>query len=243
MQTKICVVVPAYNEEANIASVIESLKAYRADLAVVVINDGSTDRTAQVAEATQQAVVLNLPCNLGIGGGVQTGFRFAARNGFDIAIQFDGDGQHVAEEIEKILAPILADEADMVIGSRFIGVDRSDFQSTFMRRVGIQIFSVLNSIIIRQKVTDNTSGFRAYNRRAFCLLAKFYPVDYPEPEAVILLGQNGFRIQEVAVQMRARSGGESSISGLKSGYYMFKVITSVLVAALRPPIKGYRKNE
>lgn len=243
MNQKICVVVPAYNEEANIAGVIQSLKAWRADLAVVVINDGSSDRTAQVAEATGQAIVLNLPCNLGIGGGVQTGFRFAARNGYDIAIQFDGDGQHVAQEINKLLAPIVAGEADMVIGSRFIGEDRSGFQSTFMRRVGIRIFALLNSIIIRQKVTDNTSGFRAYSRRAFCLLAKFYPVDYPEPEAVILLGQNGFRIREVPVLMRARTGGESSISGLGSAYYMFKVITSILVAAVRPPIKGYRNHE
>lgn len=240
---RICVVVPAYNEEANIASVIQELKTYRQDLTIVVVNDGSLDRTGSIAESTGQAVVLNLPCNLGIGGGVQTGFRYAARQGFDIAIQFDGDGQHIAAEIDKILAPIEADEADFVIGSRFIDDARSSYQSTFARRIGIRLFSWLNSLIIRQHITDNTSGFRAYNRRAFCLLAQFYPVDYPEPEAVILLGKNGFRIREVAVEMRARAGGESSISGLKSAYYMFKVMTSILIAAIRTPVKGFARHE
>ena len=237
MNIKVCVVVPAYNEEANIAAVIRELKSYRDDFTIVVINDGSTDLTGRVAEDTGQAVVLNLPCNLGIGGGVQTGFRYAARNEYDVAIQFDGDGQHVASEIGKILDPIVAGQADVVIGSRFMAGSKSAFQSTFARRVGIQMFSLLNSMIIGQKITDNTSGFRAYGRPAFCMLARYYPVDYPEPEAVILLGKNGFRIKEVPVQMRARMAGQSSISGLKSAYYMFKVLTSIVIAAIRPPLK------
>lgn len=239
MSKRICVIVPAYNEAENIASVIAELKSYRSDIDIVVINDGSTDRTAQVAESTGQAVVLNLPCNLGIGGGVQTGFRYAARNKHDFAIQFDGDGQHIASEIDRLMTPLLADAADVVIGSRFIGEQRSAFQSTLMRRLGIRIFALLNTLIIGQKITDNTSGFRAYSRRAICLLAHAYPVDYPEPEAVILLGKNGFRIHEVPAQMRARTRGQSSISGLKSAHYMFKVITSILVASMRPPIKGF----
>ncbi|MDB5801177.1 MAG: glycosyl transferase family 2 [Rhodocyclales bacterium] len=234
---KICIVVPAYNEEANIASVIGSLKTCNPEFTVVVVNDGSSDRTGRVAESTNQAVVLNLPCNLGIGGGVQTGFRFAAQNGFDIAVQFDGDGQHIAEEIQKILSPILGGTADVVIGSRFIDHGQAGFKSTGMRRIGIRIFSILNSIIVKQKITDNTSGFRAYNREAFCMLARYYSADYPEPEAVILLGKNGFRMQEVAVEMRARQGGTSSIHGLKSAYYMFKVITSILITAIRPLVK------
>ncbi len=234
---KICIIVPAYNEEASIAKVINSLHSHNAKLIIAVINDASSDRTKSIAESTGLANVITLPCNLGIGGGVQTGFIFAARNNCDIAIQFDGDGQHVAEEIPKLTAPILSGDADVVIGSRFIGNDEVTFKSTALRRIGIRFFQWLNSILIKQKITDNTSGFRAYNREALELLAEQYPVDYPEPETVILLGKNDFRIKEVFTRMEERDGGESSIGGLKSIYYMIKVTLSILITAIRPRIK------
>ncbi|BCD97070.1 glycosyltransferase family 2 protein [Marinagarivorans cellulosilyticus] len=236
-QPKICIIVPAYNEEASIEKVIKSLNAHDDTLIIAVINDASKDKTKEVAEATGLANVITLPCNLGIGGGVQTGFLFAKRLNCDIAIQFDGDGQHVAEEIPKLTAPILKNEADVVIGSRFVGNNETTFKSTAMRRIGIRFFQWLNSILIKQKITDNTSGFRAYNKQALDLLSEQYPVDYPEPEAVILLGRNGFKIKEVFTRMEERDGGESSIGGLKSAYYMVKVTLSILITAIRPTIK------
>ena len=237
MAVKIAIIVPAYNEERNIAGVIQSLKACDPAWHVIVINDGSVDKTAQVAMDTGLATVLSLPCNLGIGGGVQTGFKYAHRNGFDVAVQFDGDGQHVAEEIPRLVAPIVAGEADVVIGSRFCDPSQEGFKSTRMRRVGIKTFELLNSLLIKQRITDNTSGFRAYNRKAISLLGKLYPVDYPEPEAVILLGRNGFTIAEIPVRMKERQGGVSSISGFHSAYYMVKVILSILIEYMRPPLR------
>ncbi|WP_202904737.1 glycosyltransferase family 2 protein [Marinagarivorans algicola] len=236
-EPKICIIVPAFNEEVSIAKVITSLKAHNSRYVVVVINDASKDKTQAVAESTGFARVITLPCNLGIGGGVQTGFLFAKRNNCDIAIQFDGDGQHVAEEITKLTTPIINGEADVVIGSRFVGSNTETFKSTALRRIGIKFFQWLNSILIKQKITDNTSGFRSYSREALELLAEQYPVDYPEPEAVILLGKNGFRIKEVFTRMEARDGGESSIGGIKSAYYMIKVTLSILITAIRPPIE------
>ena len=233
----ICVIVPAYNEEENIASVITSLRDYDPSWHVAVIDDGSIDQTAAKALATGHATVLSLPCNLGIGGGVQTGFKFAKRQDFDIAIQFDGDGQHIASEIPKLVAPILADEADVVIGSRFVSRAQDGFKSTRARRMGIKVFEILNTLLIGQRITDSTSGFRAYNRRAISVLSRYYPVDFPEPEAIILLGRNRFRIREVPVLMQERQGGQSSISGFKSFYYMVKVVLSILVASIRPPLR------
>lgn len=236
-QHKVCIIVPAFNEEANIEGVIRALHTCNSDWRIVVINDASTDNTKAVATATGLAEVITLPCNLGIGGGVQTGFKYAVNNGFDIAIQFDGDGQHVASEIDKIITPIIEGQCDTTIGSRFLAVDADNFRSTATRRVGIKFFQYLNSLIIRQKITDNTSGFRAYNRDALCLLANDYPEDYPEPEAIILLGKCGFRIMEVPVLMKERTGGESSITALKSIYYMIKVTLSILITAIRPPAR------
>lgn len=231
---KVCIIVPAFNEEANIEGVIHSLHQCNPDWHIVVINDASTDSTKDVALASGLAEVITLPCNLGIGGGVQTGFKYAANNGFDIAVQFDGDGQHLAVEIDKIIDPIIQNECDTTIGSRFLTADATNFRSTATRRIGIKFFQHLNSLIIRQRITDNTSGFRAYNRKALCLLVSDYPEDYPEPEAIILLGKRGFRIKEVPVRMKERSGGESSITTLKSIYYMVKVTISILITAIRP---------
>jgi len=232
---KILSIIPAYNESANIENVLKDLYNQNIEFDVLVVNDGSVDKTGEVAEASGKAYVVNLPCNLGIGGGVQTGFKFAKQKNYDIAFQFDGDGQHKASEIKIILEPIIKNQADVVIGSRFL-MKNSGFQSTFSRRIGIKIFEMVNSILIKQKITDNTSGLRAYNKKAIGFLSDFYPLDYPEPEAVILLGKNGFRIVEVPVMMQERKGGRSSISGFGSVYYMIKVLLAIFVNYLRPRI-------
>ena len=232
---KILIIVPAFNESENITKVIDSLKSENKDWDIVVVNDCSHDHTGQVAQSSGKAFVLNLPYHLGIGGGVQTGFKFARKNHYDIALQFDGDCQHKACEIPKLLKPIMENEADVVIGSRFRG-KHNGWKSSFSRRVGIKVFEIVNSIIIKQKITDNTSGFRSYNRRAIVFLADHYPVDYPEPEAVILLGKNGFVIKEVYTEMQERTGGKSSIFGLTSAYYMIKVLLAIFMNALRSKI-------
>lgn len=234
---KILLIVPAYNEELSIVSVIADLRSLALPLDILVVNDGSLDATSTVARSTGQALVVDLPKNLGIGGAVQTGFKHAARNGYRIALQFDGDGQHLAEEIPKLLARLEAGDVNMVIGSRFLE-PHAGFRSTFVRRLGIRLFAGLNSLLIGQRVTDNTSGFRAYDRRAIEFLARHYPIDYPEPEAVILLGRNGFAIAEVQTRMAERQGGASSIAGLKGGYYMVKVLLAIVMTALRKPVRS-----
>lgn len=233
---KVLIIIPAYNEGANIRNVILSLKKQNPDFTCLVINDGSKDDTQQEAESTGLATVVQLPTNLGIGGAVQTGFKFALYNHFDYAIQFDGDGQHLPSEIAKILEPLRQQQYDACIGSRFI-VKTSGFQSTFMRRVGIRFFEFLNNVLIKQKITDSTSGFRAYNKEAIAFLASHYPTDYPEPETIILLGKNNFTIKEVSVEMQERQGGHSSISGFKSAYYMIKVSLAILMTAQRAKIR------
>lgn len=232
---KILAIIPAFNEAANIENVIDDLTRQDLELDLLVVNDGSEDATGVVAEKSGKSSVVNLPCNLGIGGGVQTGFKFADIHEYDIAFQFDGDGQHKASEVPKILDPIIHDQADVVIGSRFLK-SNSGYQSTFLRRIGIKIFESVNSVLIKQTITDNTSGLRAYNRKAIEFLARHYPLDYPEPETVILLGRNGFRMIEVPVTMQERIGGKSSISGLDSFYYMIKVLLAIFINCLRPKI-------
>jgi len=232
---KILAIVPSFNEEKNIVGVIESIKAENSLIDILVVDDGSEDHTSRAAVSTGRASLIKLSCNLGIGGAVQTGLKFARQHDYDLAFQFDGDGQHISSEIEKLLAPIRRDEADVVIGSRFCQ-DGGVFKSSLLRRVGIKIFEVLNSLLIRQRITDNTSGFRAYNRKAIDFLAGNYPMDYPEPETIILLGRNGFTLKEVFVTMRERVHGNSSITGLETAYYMIKVMLAVLVTFLRPKI-------
>jgi hypothetical protein len=229
------IIVPAYNEAENIGRTLADLNTLELKPDILVINDGSWDGTYQVVKATRQALVVNLPTNLGIGGAVQTGFKWAARNGYQIAIQFDGDGQHIAAEIPKLLTALKEKNAGMAIGSRFLA-KHAGYRSTFIRRLGIKVFMAVNSLLIGQTITDNTSGFRAYDRRAIEFLARHYPVDYPEPEAVILLGKNGFPIVETATLMQQRYAGGSSISGIRSLYYMIKVLLAVLMTFLRKPI-------
>ena len=238
--SKIALLIPCYNEEECIENVINQITRALPDVWLCIVNDCSKDRTAEIvrkaAAGNEHVVLLDLPVNLGIGGAVQTAFRYAARNGFDYAVKVDGDGQHPISELPKLLAPLEDDSADMVIGSRFL--EKEGFQSTFIRRFGINFFRILNSLLIGQKITDNTSGFRAYNRKALCFAEDHYPsFDYPEPEEVILMAKNGFRIKEVPARMESRQGGVSSISPLKATYYMLKVCFSVLMAASRKSLR------
>lgn len=236
MNERILIIIPAYNEEKNIRNVIKGLKDHNANYECLVINDGSRDNTQQEAESNGLATVIELPSNLGIGGAVQTGFKYALYEEFDYAIQFDGDGQHLANEILTILTPLQNGEFDVCIGSRFVE-KTVGFQSTFMRRIGIRIFSLMNLMLIHKRITDSTSGFRAYNKEAIEFLATNYPTDYPEPETIILLGKNDFRVCEVPVEMAERQGGESSISGLKSAHYMIKVVIAMLMTSQRQKIR------
>lgn len=228
------IIVPAFNEAETIIQVIEDLRGIELEMDILVVNDGSQDVTSEAAKATGQAMVIDLPKNLGIGGAVQTGFKFAARNGYQTAIQFDGDGQHLAKEVPKLLNHMKQDGANVVIGSRFLE-KHAGFRSTFVRRLGIRLFEGLNSLLIRQRITDNTSGFRAYDRQAIEFLALHYTVDYPEPETVILLGRNHFKLAEVSTKMQERLGGKSSFAGA-GDYYMIKVLLAILMTSLRKPI-------
>ena len=223
-------VVPAYNEANAVAGVIAELRAFDRDLAVVVVDDGSKDQTAAVAAAAG-ATVLRLPYNLGIGGAVQTGHQYARDAGFDIAIQVDGDGQHDPAELPKLLGPIVSGDADMVVGSRFAGEE--SYRSSAVRRIGIVILAKVVSMLVRQRITDPTSGFRAVNRRALELFAGDYPHDYPEAEATVLAHRHRLRVVEVPVRMRARSGGTSSIGGIYSLVYMSKVLLALFVGLFR----------
>jgi len=229
-KSKGLIIVPAFNEENNIGTTIKEIQNCRINFDILIIDDGSTDATVEVARSNNVPVV-SLPFNLGIGGAVQTGFKFALRNGYEYAIQVDADGQHIPSEIEKLLKPLTEEKFDVVIGSRYL--DKNDYQAPFLRRVGAVIFMGLIFLAIGQKVKDSTSGFRAYNRRAIEFLSRTYPDDYPEVEAVTVLGKNGFRIKEIPVNMRSRKQGSSSITSLKSIYYMIKVSLAILVNLFR----------
>jgi glycosyltransferase involved in cell wall biosynthesis len=223
-------IVPAYNEAGSVGKVIDEIKAFDPGFDVVVVDDGSVDRTWAVA-ADHGARVVRLPFNLGIGGAMQTGFRYAWEHGFHIAVQVDGDGQHDPRELPKILEPVLAGEADMVVGSRFAG--ESSYRVPVSRRIGIRIFALTVSLLARQKVTDTTSGFRAVNRRGIALFAADYPHDYPEVEATVMVVRHRLRLREVPVTMRERVSGRSSIGALKSIYYMVKVLLAIFVGLFR----------
>jgi len=224
-------VVPAYNEAGSISAVVAEIRASDPELEVVVVDDGSADATARLARQAG-ATVLSLPYNLGIGAAVQTGLQYACERGFDLAVQIDGDGQHDPRELEQLLAPVLAGEADIAVGTRFAGEHR--YRASVARRIGIALFAKLVSLIVRQRVTDTTSGFRAMNRRGICLFAADYPHDYPEVEATVLVFRHRLRMIEVPVAMRQREQGRSSITAFRSLYYMGKVSLALFVGLLRP---------
>jgi glycosyltransferase involved in cell wall biosynthesis len=226
-------IVPAFNERAAIASVIEELRAIPW-LDVVVIDDGSGDGTA--AEAVRAgARVITLPFNLGIGTAVQTGYLIAQDSGYDIAIQVDGDGQHPPSEIAVLVAALQSGEADLVIGSRFLEV--GTFRSTRGRRIGIALLARIVSLATRSRLTDTTSGFRAAGPRAIALFAAAYPHDYPEVESVVVAHRAGLRVREIPIQMHERKGGRSSITPVRSLYYMIKVSMAIGMVLLRRPVR------
>ena len=230
------VVVPAYNEATTVGRVVDEVKSAQPEFDVVVVDDGSTDDTAQRARAAG-ARVLQLPFNLGIGGAVQAGFRYALDNDYDFMIQVDGDGQHDPAEIERLLRGYAEDPSnEMIVGSRFLrgSTDAADYPAPVSRRTGIHVFAFLLRRIVGPRVSDPTSGFRLYNRRAISLFARDYPHDYPEVEAILLLHHHKLRMREVRVSMRARGGGRSSISGSgKSAYYMVKVLLALAIGLVR----------
>lgn len=227
---KTIAIVPAFNEERNVGRVIDELRAFDPQLEIVVVSDGSHDDTAGVARA-RGAHVVQLPFNLGIGGAVQTGFRYARENGYDLAVRCDGDGQHVPAELLKVLAPVLSGDADIAVGSRFVAGD--GYRSSATRRVGIRLLALVVSAIARQRVTDTTSGFQALNRKAIELFAADYPHDYPEVEGMVMTIKHRLRLVEVPVQMREREHGRSSITAVRSIYYMAKVLVALFVGLFR----------
>jgi len=224
------IIIPAFNEAESISGVISDLKANMANADILVVDDGSRDATARIA-AELGVNVLRLPFNLGIGGAMQAGYLYAQRRGYDIAVQFDGDGQHLAHEVKKLLQPVVAGNADIAIGSRFLG--QGDYKPSFSRKAGIKVFSTILSCILGTRVTDTTSGFRAANRPVIEFFSRTYPDDYPEVEALVLLHKAGMRIAEVPVRMRERTSGQSSITALRSVYYMVKVLLAVVIDLLK----------
>jgi glycosyltransferase involved in cell wall biosynthesis len=227
---RVLAIVPAYNEAETIESVIREIQKKVTDIDICVVNDGSTDNTKTVAQIPG-TVVISHPFNMGIGATVQTGFMYALRNNYDIAVQVDADGQHDPSFINALLSMLQENKYDVASGSRFL--KKSGYKSSLLRRVGIIIFEVINRLVIRQRITDSTSGFRAFNRSAIKFLANKYPEDYPEPEVLIILKKNGFRITEIPAEMRSRQGGQSSIRGFKSLHYMVKVILAILMESIK----------
>ena len=227
---KTLIIIPAYNEESCIQDTVKKIiELNDPNIDYVVINDCSTDKTLQIL-IDNNYNYLNLPQNLGIGGAVQTGYKYALYNNYDIAIQFDGDGQHNANSIITLIEEI-KNGNNMVIGSRFIE-NQEGFKSTKTRRVGIKILSTLIKICTGKRITDPTSGFRACDRKIIELFSRDYPSDYPEPDTIVRIQKKKYKIKEVPTVMNERQTGESSINMIKSVYYMIKVSLSIIIASL-----------
>lgn len=225
---KIILIIPAHNEEASIKKTITSIKNYD----YIVVNDGSTDQTEQILIDNDYNFV-SLSFNLGIGGAVQTGYKYAFENGYDIAVQFDADGQHDAESIKTLIQPILDNQADFTIGSRFIQKNSTNFKSSFLRRVGIRLISNVIFLFSKTRIYDTTSGFRAANKHIIAYFAENYPKEYPEPISDYELVKLGFKVTEVPARMHERTAGKSSIHSWKSAYYVVNVLLSIFVIKLR----------
>ncbi len=230
------IIIPAYNEQDNILDVINDIEQNASGYHYMVINDGSTDKTGLILRQNHVPHI-NLPFNIGIGGAVQTGYKYAFEKGYDIVIQFDGDGQHKASFIPEMISILEEGNADMVIGSRFL--DKKGYQSTFIRRLGIKYFRFLIWLLSGSGVTDSTSGFRACNRKIIELFSKNYPQDYPEPESIMILKQKKLKITEVPVEMKKRARGNSSINRSLSVYYMVKVTLAIILSRMRPRIRRF----
>lgn len=233
---KVLLIIPAYNEQENIVQTVRQICALQLtdkdiELDYLVINDGSTDDTQKVCER-ENIKCLQLMQNLGIGGAVQTGYIYAYMNDYDLAVQFDGDGQHDIQSLEDVITPIINCEVDFVVGSRFVE-GNSQFQSTVARRLGIKWLSNMIRLFAGIVIKDPTSGYRAANRKCIRFFAKHYPIDYPEPEAIVMLAKQHVRMKEVQVNMFEREGGESSINTWRSIYYMFKVTLSIICTSFQ----------
>ena len=224
------IIIPAYNEEANIERTVEAIKKEACGFDYVIINDCSTDCTRKICERNGYNIV-NLPINLGIGGAVQTGYKYAYENGYDVAVQVDGDGQHNPQFLNMMAEYLEEHNLDMVIGSRFI--EKKGFQSSMTRRVGIKFFSGLIKVVTGKKITDSTSGLRMIGRNVMEIFSQDYPRDYPEPESIVAVLRKNMKIEEIPVVMSERMGGVSSISPKKSIYYMIKVTLAILIERIR----------
>ena len=224
------IIIPAFNEEVNIERTVENIKKDAPGFDYVIINDCSTDSTRKICEEKGYRVV-NLPINLGIGGAVQTGYKYALRHDYDVVVQVDGDGQHDPKYLEMMFDELCDKELDMVIGSRFIA--KEGFQSSMIRRVGIIYFTKLIKLLTGVTITDPTSGLRMVNRKVIEMFVKDYPKDYPELESVVAIIKRGCDVREIPVIMKQRQGGVSSISPFKSVYYMIKVTLAIVIEKIR----------
>lgn len=231
---KILIIIPAYNEEESILSTYQTILNYNGEIKydTVVINDGSLDRTSDICEENDINHV-NLVVNLGIGGAVQTGYKYARDNDYDIAVQFDGDGQHDVNYIIDIIKPIINGEADMVVGSRFVSGSKSQFKSSFTRRMGIRMISKLIYLVTGETIKDVTSGFRACGRELINEYAEVYPIEYPEPISITKALLDKKTVKEVPVVMHERAGGKSSITSWKNIYYMINIFLSIFIIKLQ----------
>ncbi len=234
---RLLVIIPAYKEEEAILGTLQSLADLPGKFDVLVVNDGSDDATAErvdgYAADHPNVHLVNLPFNCGIGVAMQTGFQFAEQHGFDYAIQFDGDGQHPADQVMDLVNFAAAEDLDLAVGSRFLPDSEEGFQSTAMRRLGIRFFAGLISLLTGEGVSDPTSGFRVYGRRALAVFARTYPEDYPEPEALFWCCRNQLKVKEAPVKMKERQGGQSSIRYFRTIYYMLKVTVAIVIDRLR----------
>lgn len=234
MGYSLAIIIPAYNEEDSVSKVVDDALSVSSknnfQSTVIVINDCSVDKTGEIIEKLD-CIALHLPVNTGIGGAMQTGFKYAFENNFDFAVQVDGDGQHPAEEIPKLFSAMKESNLDVVIGSRFIS--KEGFQSSSMRRTGISWFRWINKFLVGVDIKDSTSGFRMLNRKALSIVSEIYPDEYPEPEAIVLFAKNKLMIGEVAVTMLGRQGGKSSIGFFSGIYYMWKVTLGILFTFIR----------
>lgn len=224
------VIIPAYNEAETVADVIAAIHRLGPAYNVVVVDDGSTDATAAVAKRAG-AEVIQLPFNLGIGGAMQTGYRYALRNDYDVAVQCDADGQHPVHQIPRLVSRVLSGSADLIVGSRYVAA--SDYRPSFSRRVGKSLLSRLVDAVTGDGITDTTSGFRAANRAVIAVFARVYPDDYPEAEALVTLHKAGLKTAEVPVDMRPRQGGRSSISPRRAAYYIIKVSLAIFIGTFK----------